>query len=66
MARGIVRVAMARQNMTYPQLRERLQAMGIVEDERNLRNNVSRGEFTAAFMLQCLAALGSQSLRLDG
>ena len=65
-ARGIVRGEMARQNVTYPQLRERLQAMGIVEDERNLRNKVSRGKFTAAFMLQCLAALGSQSLRLDG
>ncbi len=65
-ARGIVRAEMARQNVTYPQLRERLLAMGITEDERNLRNKISRGKFTAAFMLQCLAALGSQSLRLDG
>ena len=65
-ARGIVRAEMARQNVSYAQLRERLEALGVREDERNLRNKVSRGKFTAAFMLQCLAALGSQSLRLDG
>ncbi len=65
-ARGIVRAEMARQNVSYSQLRERLEALGVREDERNLRNKVSRGKFTAAFMLQCLAALGSPSLRLDG
>jgi hypothetical protein len=56
---------MARQNITYSQLLERLESIGVKEDERNLRNKVSRGKFSAAFMLQCLAALGSQQLRLD-
>lgn len=64
-ARGILRAEMARQNVTYSQLNERLESIGVQEDERNLRNKVSRGKFTAAFMLQCLAALGSQQLRLD-
>lgn len=57
-ARGIVRAEMARQNVTYAQLGERLAAIGVHEDERNLRNKVSRGKFSAAFMLQCLAAVG--------
>lgn len=57
-ARGIVRGEMARQNVTYPQFRERLQAMGVTEDEQNLRNKISRRKFTAVFMLQCVAALG--------
>ena len=64
-ARGIIRAELARQNVTYSQLVERLESIGVAEDERNLRNKVSRGKFTAAFLLQCLAALGSSSLRLD-
>lgn len=58
-ARGIIRAEMARQNVTYAQLVERLAAVGVEEDERNLRNKVSRGKFTAAFLLQAAAALGS-------
>mgnify|MGYP003571172115 FL=1 len=64
-ARGVLRAEMAKQNVTYSQLLERLESIGVKEDERNLRNKVSRGKFTAAFMLQCLSALGSQQLRLD-
>jgi hypothetical protein len=63
-ARGIIRGEMARQGLTYAQLVERLAAIGVVEDERNLRNKVSRGKFTAGFMLQCLSALGSSQLSL--
>lgn len=55
---------MVRHNVTYSQLRERLAAMEVQEDERNLRNKISRGKFTAAFMLQCLEALGSKKLEL--
>lgn len=64
-ARGILRAEMVKQNVTYSQLLERLQSIGVEEDERNLRNKVSRGKFTAAFMLQCLAALGSRQLHLE-
>lgn len=64
-ARGIVRREMAGQNVTYAQLRERLEALGVTEDERNLRNKVSRGKFTAAFMLQCLRAMGCNTVRIS-
>ena len=63
-ARGILRGEMARQNITYAQLVERLAEIGVQEDERNLRNKVSRGKFTAAFMLQCLTALDTGSVSL--
>ncbi|MEQ8746436.1 DUF6471 domain-containing protein [Pyruvatibacter sp.] len=58
-ARGIIRAEMARQNVTYAQLVEKLAEIGVSEDERNLRNKVSRGKFTAAFMLACLKALSA-------
>jgi hypothetical protein len=64
-ARGIIRSEMARREVTYVQLAEKLAEIGVDENERNLRNKVSRGKFTAGFMLQCLAALGTQQLRLD-
>jgi hypothetical protein len=56
---------MARQDITYAQLVERLGAIGVKEDERNLRNKVSRGKFTASFLLACLQALDSEAIRLS-
>ena len=57
-AQGIVCGAMVQRGITYVQLSERLAGLGVLDDERNLRNKVSRGKFTATFFLQCLAALG--------
>ncbi len=61
-ARGIIRGEMARQNVTYAQLVEKLAAMGVQEDERNLRNKVSRGKFTAAFLTQVLTAMSVRTV----
>lgn len=63
-ARGILRAEMAKKNVTYAQLVGMLESIGVAEDERNLRNKVSRGKFTAAFLLQCLTALGANKLDL--
>ncbi len=64
-ARGIIRGAMAQRGITYAQLVARLSAIGVTEDERNLRNKISRGKFTAAFFLQCLSALEQRRLVID-
>ena len=64
-ARGLVRAEMTRRNLTYAQLVERLAEIGVQEDERNLRNKVSRGKFTAAFLLACFEAIGARAVRLD-
>ena len=44
---------------------ERLAAMGIKDTSVNIRNKVSRGKFMASFMLQCLRAIGVETLRLE-
>jgi hypothetical protein len=36
-----------------------------VDSEPNIRNKLSRGKFTAVFLIQCLEAVGATSLRLD-
>jgi hypothetical protein len=56
---------MAKRAMTYAQLVEKLAEIGVDENERNLRNKVSRGKFTAGFLLQCLVALGAHTLHLE-
>jgi uncharacterized protein DUF6471 len=64
-AKGLLRAEMARRGLTYQQLTEKLAEIGVKEDEHNLRNKVARGKFTAAFLLQCLQALGVKELRLS-
>lgn len=65
MAANLLKAELKRKGVTYAQLVEKLNAMGIDEKEVNVRNKLSRGKFTAAFMLQCLSAIGERSLRLD-
>lgn len=64
-ARGLLRAEMAKNSVTYSQLTGKLAEIGIAEDERNLRNKVSRGKFTAGFLLQCLSAMGAKTIRLS-
>lgn len=64
-AKGLLKAELKRRNLTYRDLADKLTAMGAPESERNLANKISRGGFTAAFLLQCLAAIGCQHLRLD-
>ena len=45
-------------------LAEMLIEIGVVDSEANVRNKLSRGRFTAVFLLQCLTAIGASELRL--
>jgi hypothetical protein len=65
LTKGLLRGEMARRQVTYKGLVEKLAAIGINESEANLRNKISRGGFTASFMIQTLTAIGCRSLRLD-
>lgn len=62
---GFVRAQMAQQGLSYADLQQRLAAVGVEENERNLRNKVMRGTFNAAFWIQCLVALGVRSIPLE-
>lgn len=39
--------------------------LGVEENERNLTNKISRGGFTAAFLVQRLEAIGANEIRLS-
>lgn len=64
-AKNLLKAELKRKGVTYAQLAEKLAPLGVQENERNLNNKISRGGFTAAFLLQCLTAIGAASLRLD-
>jgi hypothetical protein len=63
-AKRIIRAEMARRGIGYIELSAKLAEQGVVLSEKALRSKVSRGAFTADVFLQCLAALGVETLRL--
>jgi lambda repressor-like predicted transcriptional regulator len=60
MAANLLKAELKRKGVTYAQLAEK-----IGDKEANVRNKLSRGKFTAAFLLQCLDGIGATALRLD-
>lgn len=64
-AANLLKAELKRKGVTYSQLVDRLADMGIEEKEVNVRNKLARGKFTAAFLLQCLSAIGIGSLILQ-
>ena len=63
--KGILKAELKRRNVTYAQLAAKLAAVGVHDSERNISNKLSRGSFTAVFMIQCLEAIGCRSLQLQ-
>ncbi len=63
LAANTLKAELKRKGVTYTNLVEMLAEIGISEKEANVANKLSRGKFSAAFMLQCLTAIGSSSLR---
>ena len=57
-AANLLKAELKRQGVTYAQLADM-----IGDKEVNIRNKLSRGKFTAAFMLHCLHSIGSTDLR---
>lgn len=63
-AKGLLKAELKKRGITYAQLVDRLETIGVSESEPNIRNKLARGKFTAVFMLQCLEAIGVRELRL--
>ncbi len=64
MAKNILKAELKRRGITYAQLAERLERIGVKETERNLNNKISRGGFSAAFLFQCMLAIEAKEIRL--
>jgi Domain of unknown function (DUF6471) len=64
-AKNLLKGELKRRGVTYGQLVEKLGSIGVQETERNLNNKISRGGFTAAFLIQCLEAIGCKTVHLN-
>jgi hypothetical protein len=63
--KGILKAELKRRNMSYRELADRLEAIGVHETERNIANKMSRGGFSAVFFVQCLAAIDCKSVAVN-
>ena len=64
-AAATLKAEMTRRSIGYRELEARLRAIGIEDNEKNLSTKISRGKFSAAFLFECMSALGCRTLRLD-
>lgn len=62
--KGMLKAELKRRNVTYAQLVGKLAEIGVMDSEPNVRNKISRGKFTAVFLVQCLTAIGVSEVRL--
>lgn len=62
---AMLKAELKRKGITYAQLAGKLADIGVMDSEPNIRNKLSRGKFTAVFLVQCLEAVGTSSLRLS-
>jgi hypothetical protein len=61
-AKGLLKAELKRKGITYKGLAIMLTSLGTPESEANLANKISRGSFSAAFLLQCLNAIGCNNV----
>lgn len=62
---NMLKAELKRQGVTYGQLVEKLNDMGVDEKEVNIRNKLARGKFSAVFMVQCLEAIGIKAISIQ-
>ena len=61
-AKNLLRAELKRRGLTYKDLADRLAQIGVRDNERNLANKISRGGFSAAFLIECLDAIGCRTV----
>ncbi len=62
---NLLKAELKRKGVTYAGLVQKLAEIGVEEKEANIKNKLSRGKFSAVFLLQCLSAIGSNTLHLE-
>ena len=64
-ARRLLKAELARADIGYRELAERLKKHGMKETEASIANKISRGTFSATFLLASLVAIGAENVRLE-
>ncbi len=64
-AKRFLKAELARADIGYRELAERLKKHGMKETEASIANKISRGTFSATFLLASLKAIEADNFRLD-
>jgi hypothetical protein len=64
-AKRFLKAELARADVGYRELAERLKKHGLEETEASIANKISRGTFSATFLLASLIAIEADTLRLE-
>jgi Domain of unknown function (DUF6471) len=64
-AKRMLKAELARADVGYRDLAERLKKHGLQETEASIANKISRGTFSATFLLASLVAIGAETVRLE-
>ena len=59
-AKRLIKGELAKKKISYARLEKCLRAIGVDDNEANLRNKISRGKFSVVFLLQCIEAIENQ------
>jgi hypothetical protein len=63
--KGLLKAELKRRGVSYKQLVEKLKQVGVAETDRNIANKLARGGFSAVFLIQCLSAIGCDTVHLN-
>jgi hypothetical protein len=61
MSKRLLKAELLKKGITTDQLVELLDRIGIQETKAGILNKISRGTFSAAFLIQCLNAIGCKN-----
>lgn len=64
-AKRFLKAELTRADVGYRDLAERLKKHGLQETEASIANKISRGTFSATFLLASLVAIGAETVRLE-
>ncbi len=62
---NLLKSELKRKGVTYGQLVQKLAEIGVDEREANIKNKLFRGKFSAVFLVQCLHAIGIDTMKIN-
>jgi hypothetical protein len=65
LVKGLLKAELKRRNLSYADLADKLRAIDVNDNERNISNKIARGTFTAVFFVQCMTAIGCRTVHFD-
>ena len=63
--KGLLKAEIAKRNLNYVDIAERLKKVGVEETPQNISNKIGRGTFGAIFMMQILQVIECEELNLS-